>query len=82
VPHARNTIERVDFVPAVKELNPGHASHAPSKFELFGLELVVILPFLEKTLQKGPVRNANLRSNLKLSDVQTSRLSQGAGLRI
>jgi len=81
MPNAGDTFERIDLISTVKELDPRHVGHATGIFKLFGLEFVVILPFLEKILQESAVRYPNLRPDLKLRYVQTSCLSQGGRLR-
>ena len=78
VPDTRYSFKGVNLIAAVEEFNVLDLGNLPRVFDLFGLQLVVILASLEKALQESAVRNANLGPDFKLRFVQSLRFPQGS----
>src|SRR5260370_36761339 len=75
VPHTRDAFQGVNLVTAVKKFDGLHFRGAPGKFELLGLELIVILPGLEEFLEERAVRDAHFAADFELRLVQAFGLS-------
>src|ERR1700730_1208187 len=75
MPHTWYSLERVDLVSAMKEVDSLHLGDAAGIGKLLRLEFVVVLPGLEDTLQEGAVGHANLGSNFELCFVKTFRFA-------
>ena len=75
MPDAGYAFQGVNLVTSVEEGDIGDFSHVAAVLELFGLEFIVVLASLEKTLQKATVRDANLLSYFEFSVVETLRFS-------
>ena len=69
MPDARYSFERIDFVATVKKAHFLDCGDLPGEIKLLGLEFIMILAGLHESFQKGPVRDANLRSGFELGNI-------------
>src|SRR5277367_4139015 len=65
VPHPGNPFQGVDLGAASEEIHFLHFGGAPGIFDLLRLELVVILPGLQKILEERAVRDPDLAADCK-----------------
>src|SRR5580698_6785646 len=79
VPHAGNTLQRVNLVAAGEEIHSLHLGDFSGIGQLFRIELVVILTGLEKSLEESAVGDFHFAAYFKFGVVDALGLSHRLG---